>query len=108
MAKETFILFDGTAPTGYGDSGDAFDARPYKSGVFYFKATGQPAGNLTFGLFELDETTGTYTNVGGGTFTAPGGYFRLPLALPGTRYQVEWHTPGDGTHVTTSIVLEDE
>lgn len=108
MAKTTFVLHDDTVPAGYGDSGDPIDARAYKSGVFYFKATGQPTGNMSFGLFELDETTGTYTNVGGSIFPAPGGYYRLALDLPGTRYHAEWFTPGAGTHITTSIVLEDD
>src|SRR5690606_31550877 len=41
------------------------------------------------------------------TVPSPGGYYRLALDLPGTRYHVEWFAPGAGTHITTSIALED-
>jgi hypothetical protein len=108
VAKETFVLHNGTVPAGYGDSGDSIDARAYTSGVFYFKATDQPAGNLTFGLFEVDETSDSYTSVAGSTFSAPGGFFRTALALPGTAYQVEWFSPGAGATITASLVLDDQ
>jgi len=42
------------------------------------------------------------------TVPSPGGYYRLALDLPGIRYHVEWFAPGAGTHITTSIVLEDD
>jgi hypothetical protein len=108
VAKEAFVLFNGTAGAGYGDSGDPVDARAYSSGLLHVEANAFASGTLNYSLSEYDETTNTYTAIVTKSINAPGSNQRSVTELPGTHYRIEWVAPASGAHIVATLIMEDE